>query len=423
MSAQYLPAVTPLTDKSPLVAEARRLISLAWNMPNEIAHIPSPNPVSIERSHLDFLQKNINSFVVAEKSDGVRYLLLLGRHGAAQEPYSVMINRKFEIFEVSVYANPAYFDGSVFDGELVLEDIINTPSPKAAENEEEDDSKIDESQKKQRQVFLAFDVMLCKGRLFKNENYFERYKELNRVFELHQKDILVNNVDKWDDVAKRLSQQEDKIVSLGNRLALAFAPKPCVQATNVGSLWRSMSRMRHKSDGLIFTPVYQPVMTGTHQTMFKWKQTHTLDMLVDATYSNRAWSFALAYKDGKEYRWTGQAPYPTINRRPVHLKVRTNPRLDATAEYFGNKNKSQFRLLGEFSCTMDNGNDDDRKQSDGGKASQQQPLICWCELVRWREDKATPNNINVINNTLVNIYENIQIDELLRIASYQMYGI
>lgn len=393
--SQYLPATAPLPATSPLYEDVKLLISRAWNMQAPVSYVPSPNPISIERKHLAHLQQNLDNYVVAEKSDGVRYLLLLGTHrvGDEEKQYSVMVNRKLEVFEVSVFANPQYFQGSVFDGELVLQDVDSTSSTE-----------------KKRQMFLVFDVMMCKGQLTMYANYFERYKELNRVFEMHQKDILAGSLEKWDDVAKQMAHQEDKIVSMGNRMALLFSPKPCVQATNVGSLWRSMDRMKHKSDGLIFTPVYQPVMTGTHQTMYKWKQSHTLDLLVEGTFARRTWTYNLAYKDKNEFRWVTQEPFPTVNDKPVQLKLKPNARLEATARYFGDRNKTSFRLLGEVTCTL-------------AMEEDQSCYVGWCLIERWRDDKSTPNNIHVINNTLVNIFENINIHELLRLISLQMYGV
>ena len=40
--------------------------------------------------------------------------------------------------------------------------------------------------------------------------------------------------------------------------------------------------VQQKIDGLVFTPVYDPIRLGTHETMFKWKplEKNTVDFLM-----------------------------------------------------------------------------------------------------------------------------------------------
>ena len=95
-----------------------RAIAGMWGVPDTFTHNPAPNPISIERKHLGNLRRN--QYVVAEKSDGVRYLLLLTRDLQGRN-VAVMADRTYRFWEVEVLASAAYFDsgGSLFDGELV----------------------------------------------------------------------------------------------------------------------------------------------------------------------------------------------------------------------------------------------------------------------------------------------------------------
>lgn len=103
------------------VADAVRVeVARFWNLnPHAPPYNPAPNPVSIIRSDLTQLEEN--DYVVTEKSDGVRYLLILTTVKTDTEAhyYAVMMDRACRMFNVSVSAFPKYFSGSVFDGELV----------------------------------------------------------------------------------------------------------------------------------------------------------------------------------------------------------------------------------------------------------------------------------------------------------------
>lgn len=373
MNHNLLPSKYPLPKNSPIVYHAKELISKAWGFNGVIHHNPAPNPISLERKHMSHLKKHIADYVVAEKSDGIRYLLVMGNF--QKKAYAVMVNRRMQMFEVPLYANPDYFeDGSVFDGELVIE---TTPHLK-----------------QERQVYLVFDVCLIKGEICTNYPFLDRYQRINQAFDIHKKDILNDEILKWEGIALSEAQENDKIVSLGNFMALTFRPKPAVPMTNLGSLWRSVDRLNHPSDGFILTPTPTPILTGTHETMFKWKHVHTLDLILEAYFKNGKWSYFLFFNDGPD----------KVEGETLNLKVSETPLLTQTSKYFGDNNQTRYKLLGEFKCQFDGTN-------------------VWCILERWRRDKSTPNNKKTIERTLVNVRENITIAELLDLTSLQVYGL
>jgi len=368
-----LPSQEPLPHNSPLVSKTKEIISKAWGFNKTIQYNPAPNPVSLERKHLGYLKSNIANYVVAEKSDGVRYLLVIGNY--ERKAFAVMVNRRMQMYEVPIYAHPDYFEsGSVFDGELVIE---TTPHLQQT-----------------RQMFLVFDACMVKGETFIEYPFLNRYKTINTIFDLHNKDILNDEISKWDNVAFTEARDNNKIVCLGNHMALGFKPKPAVPMSNLGSLWRSLSTLQHPSDGLILTPTPTPILTGTHNTMFKWKSSHTIDLWVDGSYVKGMWHYDVFYLDDAVKE----------NGQTMGLFVSNTPLLIKTAKYFGDKNRTQFSLLGEFQCKFD-----------GEKV--------WCILERWRKDKNTPNNKTVIERTLVNVKENILVDELISMTSLQIYGL
>src|SRR5690606_30915572 len=130
------------------------------------------------RRHLEILRTHLADYVVAEKSDGVRHLLVLGRDEEGT-PFSVMVNRQLQVLDVAVSAAPSYFDGagSVWDGELVLESVAPTATTATATAAAATPTATTAATPttptpaptKTRQRFLAFDVMVCAGRSWTQE--------------------------------------------------------------------------------------------------------------------------------------------------------------------------------------------------------------------------------------------------------------
>jgi hypothetical protein len=382
---------------------------------------------------------------VAEKSDGVRYQLVLGTYD--NRGFAVMVNRRMQMYEVPIYANPDYFKGSVFDGELVIEkfgsSVTSVTSVTLSGNETDDNSNNnfysdshyslknkrpqDQNDKKnqisdfvsnrlssppqqERQIYLVFDVVCVKGESRKMSTLMTRYHEYSSIFDLENKDILQTDVSKWDEIAFDLAHSKEKIVCLGNRLALQFRPKPFVTLVNLGSLWRTMTNLAHKSDGLIIPRTTTGVGTGIDQSIFKWKQNHTVDLIVEGKYAKSQWNYQIFFQDNEKLVTNLERDfsicYKNGSERKFHIEIKLNPTLQSTSKYFGENHKTGFKLLGEFECEIDD----------------EQPII-WCNLERWRKDKYTPNNYSVIQKILQNVHDNVTIKELLALTSKYIYNI
>lgn len=108
------------------------------------------------------------------------------------------------------------------------------------------------------------------------------------------------------------------------------------------------------ADGLIFTPVNEPVRTGTHETLFKWKplELNTVDFL---------WSKGALWVQGPTFveKAVFQAPEGSI-----------------------------------VECSLNNGH--------------------WIPI-KFRTDKNYPNNKRTFERTLVNIREDIKFSELVKL--------
>lgn len=385
---KFIPNSNPLPTYSPIIEQVKQILSNAWNFNKVIQYNPSANPVSMERKHLKLLEDNLSDYIVTEKSDGYRYQLVLGKiNKPNQKPegFAVMVNRKMDVYEVSLYANPEYFEGSVFDGEMVIENV---------------------SGNQERQIFLIFDVIQLKGETRKNTPLLQRYKEYSSLFELNDKDILNHEITDWEELAFEMARDQDKIISLGNKMALQFRPKPFVTLMNLGSLWRSLSQSKHKTDGLIITRSDTLINTGTDYSTLKWKPNNTIDLIVDAKYSKGTWKYQLFFQDHDKLVSSDEKSI-TNDKIIYYLSIRENEMLKNTSRYFAETNRNMYRLVGEFKCVFDENNN---------------PII-WCVVEKWRRDKQTPNHFHVIEKTLQNIKDDVTIDELIRITSSQIYNV
>ena len=75
---------------------------------------PGCQPISIERKHFDILEKN--KYVVCEKTDGTRYMMIALQY--ENQRVCVFINRALEMFTVPLNFRLAVFKGTILEGEL-----------------------------------------------------------------------------------------------------------------------------------------------------------------------------------------------------------------------------------------------------------------------------------------------------------------
>ena len=204
---------------------------------------PAPQPVSLARVHLErFLTED---YLVCDKSDGVRLLLFLTTIDG--KAYAVLVDRKLSFFEVRVAAARSYFQGSVFDGELVSVQDCD--------------------------LFLVFDCYSYKGGFQGHRQLLDRLSLLRDCFQLEGEEGDFRN-------PNFVSQQagKGKIICGGSSRGLSFRAKSFFQLRQLDTLLRQMKRQLYPSDGLIFTPNSGPVEFGTSFRTFKFKEAHTLDV-------------------------------------------------------------------------------------------------------------------------------------------------
>lgn len=236
-------------------AAVKLYLQKVWFFRNSLTHNPSPNPVTLTRSLMILLRRG---YVVCEKSDGVRYLLVLLMF--AEKPLAVLVNRDLRMFQVEVKADKEYFQGSVFDGELVF----------ARSGQEEGD-----------RIFLVFDVVSHRGVSTKTNLFWHRYKLLNLSFQTLGE---VTDQDMEEEID--LATTQGKVVHVNRTHPIKFAVKPFADIEDFAEVLNQPRE--HDSDGFIFTPISCPVLHNTHRSMFKWKYTASIDLSVK---DGELWTF------------------------------------------------------------------------------------------------------------------------------------
>lgn len=184
-------------------------------------YFPGPQPVSIERKHFHHLKKR---YVVCEKSDGVRHVMLVFTFEGTK--LSVIINRAMEITMIPLSLPKNTYLGTVLDGELIND-----------------------------RLFLIYDAVKVNGEFIGDQNLIDRL-------------LLAEPI-----ITGALKLATNPVV---------LRMKNFVNLDDLENLqMNQIPMLDYKSDGLIFTPVNEPVRTGTHETLFKWKpqEQNTVDFL------------------------------------------------------------------------------------------------------------------------------------------------
>lgn len=182
-------------------------------------NFPGPQPVSIERRHFACLRQQ--PYVVCEKTDGTRYLLV-----SDADKKVALVNRAFKVSHVALNLPR----GTILDGELV-------------------------TCRDGRPLFVIHDAVLVR-----DEN----------VTQLP----LTGRLDKARAVIRSIVRTA--------KSPFGLAVKTMVRLEKFDTL---ATEFPYETDGLVFTPVNEPVRSGTHETMFKWKPRDriTIDFLVKGT--------------------------------------------------------------------------------------------------------------------------------------------
>lgn len=167
-----------------------------------------PGPQPVSIERRHFPLLKKQPYVVCEKTDGVRYFLIANQQG------TFLLNRALVHEPVKIRVPK----DTVLDGELV-------------------------KCKTGKIVFIVHDAACIKGSDLETKPLTERLDEARK---------LVKGIIKTAGAPFE--------IRVKNMFPLA----------NIKD-FPSLDSFDYETDGLVFTPIHEPIQTGTHETMFKWK--------------------------------------------------------------------------------------------------------------------------------------------------------
>jgi len=357
----------------------RKQIKSLWRLPvGGREYNPSPNPVSIRRDQLNLLKES--DYVVSEKSDGCRYMLtLIKDHDRSN--LALMKDRACVKYIISVCAKPIFFEGTIFDGELVLETNKETG--------------------KQRLVYWIFDVISVGGVSIMDKGYMSRFQIVLALVRDAGGYVIKNSPSEEEEYCQDLAKV-NIISALHNNLNLCFKAKPYFMLSKIENLWSLKAQLSHSSDGLIFMPIKDSVKTGTHKTMFKYKLNHTIDLQLNLNFcaETKTWKVGLFY--GEE--------------RFLKTKVDLLPLVDATDGFDYESKIIYFTLaddtLEEMTKKMLEAEDHKFISIVECNIKLMGKTNLICVVKKLRADKTVPNNYRTIQQTILNMEESISFEEL-----------
>lgn len=252
-----------------------------------------PGPQPVSIERRHFSILKRNEYLVCHKMDGTRHLLVSFEIDGTKKV--ALVNRAFHVTYVT-YTLPR---DTVLDGELVRR------------NDGKD-------------VFLVHDAVMVRGEDLKNLSLIER-----------------------------LDKARACVRSILTKTPFVTIVKTMVPLTEIHTL----KEEPYETDGLIMTPIHEPVRSGTHETMFKWKPRERIT--IDFSVQN------------------GEELYIQERGRLIHGAYMTSR---------------------------------EKKYPDGTIVECDYSDLGW-RVVKVREDKTYPNNRRTFFRTLVNLREDIQLKE------------
>eukprot|EP00302_Diacronema_sp_CCMP2436_P012527 CAMPEP_0179871048 /NCGR_PEP_ID=MMETSP0982-20121206/20632_1 /TAXON_ID=483367 /ORGANISM="non described non described, Strain CCMP 2436" /LENGTH=424 /DNA_ID=CAMNT_0021761721 /DNA_START=24 /DNA_END=1295 /DNA_ORIENTATION=+ len=348
MSSAELTCGEVVTDKKMLAVLQRECLQLA-HMSSAETSFPGSQPVSFERKHLEKALNGIPYFA-AEKTDGVRYMLLASQHGA------FLVDRRFTFRRIRLHLPrrdipQAQVAGTLLDGELV-EDHDPGSGAKTLR-------------------YLVYDAVAVHSKLLLGETL------PMRLLYTHKFVLAPRALDRAHDYSSEPFTVELKGFFDVGQLRYVFE--------------QVIPTLQHENDGIIFTPVAEPYVTGTCHSLLKWKPSHmnTVDFRLLTIYRQREPRYQLGAASGTVTVFFGWLD-------PVAEDLSQLDRLDGqiiecfydpewtTTEYADGKDWSMGR------------------RTRGG----------W-RYMRPREDKHIPNDQSVVKKVMKSIEDNVTQDELL----------
>ena len=399
-------------------------------------NFPGLQVINMDREKLNYFTHWPNRFLLCEKSDGVRYLLVQYKNGICH-----LIGRNLEFFEIicSEKLPPPFASIKLYndwnieyflDGELVLDDV---------DEENDDKSKFIKVEGKNKKInFLIFDAVVIKGKNFGYLPFKKRLEEFSRVFteeyevlkyiksrgkvflEKYNIDIQKSNFLNINKLKKEIKATVEgtKTSSNSNNKIISLYLKDYFTFDQVQKLNEFIKLLPHHNDGLIINVDDYPYYSGQSCEIFKWKplEMNTIDF--EIKYHEKINRYIL-YITTKE----GNLPveilcFASDEEKNDFEKNYNNYKVNIGECYYDSKLSNDEAIVNNYNLSrVKNENNEnisnifdnfvnkipkDKEKYKGG----------W-RFLKFRNDKLSSNFINTYQNIKICIKEDIQMKEII----------
>ena len=414
-------------------------------------NFPGLQVINMDREKLNYFTHFPERFLLCEKSDGVRYLLIQYKNGICH-----LVGRNLQFYEIYISERlpPSYYPKEewtidyLLDGELILDDV----------NEEFDDkSKFIKLNGKFKKInFLIFDAVVIKGINIGYLPFRNRLIELNKLFKeeygisKYVKNCAKSYINKLKDELKtnkssnnskgldfpnpnKLEKEILKIIpgtvttnNVNNKYITLYM-KDYFNFNDVERLNEFIKLLPHHNDGLIINVDDYPYYSGQSCEIFKWKpiEMNTIDF--EIKYNKEKSKYLL-------YVTNNETDGKTIsNLTPVEIlcfesddekenfnKIynRYENKLIAECFYDANLSNKETAINNYYLSKIKSNTNEkipmnlDDFPNDNIKLDLQKLKGGW-RFQRLRNDKSSGNYISTYQNIKVCIKENLHMEEIL----------
>ncbi|GBG30716.1 mRNA-capping enzyme subunit alpha [Hondaea fermentalgiana] len=362
---------------------------------------PGSQPISLLREHMGELSDK--PWLVCEKSDGVRYLLLIHRinfvvhdrpscwdnvlKGGVGSCY--LVNRKFEFIAIPTLDNflgerlLRSLDGTLLDGELVYDEV---PLPHM---DGEDEEATAPRPLRLQSTFLIFDALSVRNTFIGDLDLFDRLRAVQGeiIFRVRNEHPMPPPVVPCVLTLKQMFATAD----------VDFVLNEVIKGPQGGNL-------PHENDGLIFTRIDKPYKCGKTSDILKWKPRHlnSVDFQVigmwgrnDRGEASMRYCFLNAAKHGVSFGYTS-IWLDDEQHEMLEAKYEGRP---AIIECVLDDNWIQFHPP--------------QDQSMPWSSAKKVPGQAW-KFLRVREDKHMANDIKTVDGVLKSIHSGITESTLIQ---------
>ncbi|VEU22314.1 DEKNAAC103493 [Brettanomyces naardenensis] len=350
---------------------------------------PGSQPVSFTRDHLHHNLMETD-YLVCEKSDGLRVLMLVLTNQDTGEEGTFLINRENEYFMVPGFHFPRTnknFDtshnGTILDGELVYSTNPNTGV---------------------REVrYLIFDCLAMDMASVMHKNLWKRLYHAQHEFH------------------KPYMELRRAYPEACSHFPFKLDFKNMTQPFKIDKIFREMKNLTYVSDGLVLTCCDSPYSPGTDQTLLKWKpaEENTIDFKIAVEFPK--------YVDSELPKHDPNREYPNYDAKPEFKlcvwKGGNDPYegegIEENTKRNGGEYRNSFRLYDDWHVPLSVSEDEWLAMKETGESFNGRIAECrrtrdgqW-KMLRWRDDKLNGNHINVVLRILKSIEDSVTKQELI----------